>query len=167
MRRVTFLLVSGMLATSLLAGCSDNNNTPTGPSGGNGGGTTPPPGGGSPAPSTASVTVGDIFFRSDHNGTSNPAVDTVAVNGTVTWTWASSATMPHSVQSLGSPGFTSSSIMTGAGNTYQATFASAGSYDYDCAFHGELMTGTVVVLPATDSASQAPSMPMPSAPSGY
>lgn len=84
-------LVSGLvLATSLLAGCSDNNsNTPTGPSGGTGGGATPPPDGGSPAPSTASVTVGDIFFRSDHNGSSNPAVDT--------------------------PSFTSSSIMTGPG----------------------------------------------------
>jgi plastocyanin len=167
MRRVRFLLVSGMLATSLLAGCSDNNNTPTGPSGGNGGGTTPPPDGGSPAPSTASVTVGDIFFRSDHNGTSNPAVDTVAVNGTVTWTWGSSASMPHSVQSLGSPSFTSSSIMTGPGNTYQTTFTAAGSYEYDCAFHGELMTGTIVVLAATDSATQAPSTPMPSVPSGY
>jgi plastocyanin len=162
-------LVSGLVvATSLFAGCSDNNNnTPTGPSGGTGGGTTPPPDGGSPAPPTASVTVGDIFFRSDHNGSSNPAVDTVAVNGTVTWTWGSSATMPHSVQSLGSPSFTSSSIMTGPSHTHQATFAAAGSYDYDCAFHGQLMTGTIVVRAATDSPSQAPSTPMPSVPSGY
>ncbi len=42
-----------------------------------------------PVPTTAAVSVGDIFFASDHNGSSNPAVDTVAVNGTVTWTWAS------------------------------------------------------------------------------
>ena len=32
--------------------------------------------------------VGDIFFTSALNGSSNTAVDTVAVGGTVTWTWA-------------------------------------------------------------------------------
>jgi hypothetical protein len=56
--------------------------------------------------------------------------------------------------------------MTGPGNTYQVTFPMAGSYDYDCAFHWELMSGTIVVLTATDSAAQAPSAPMPSVPSG-
>jgi plastocyanin len=150
---VMIRLVSGMLATSLLASCG--NNTPTGPSTGGmtgggtpvGGGNTPPPSGGSPAPATASVTLGDIFFRSDHNGTANPAVDTVAVNGTVTWTWGSPVSMPHSVQSLGSPGFPSSAIMTGSGSTHQATFAAVGTYQYDCAVHGRLMTGMIVVMP--------------------
>lgn len=165
MRHAMILLVSGMLATSLLAGCG-SDNTPTGPSTG-GGGTTPPPGGGSPAPATASVTVGDIFFRSDHNGTSNPAVDTVAVNGTVTWTWAPSVTMAHSVQSVGSPTFTSSTIMSGAGSTQEATFTTAGSYQYDCAVHGQLMTGKIVVMAAAASPSQPSTAPMPSGPTGY
>ena len=100
MRHAKILLVGGLLATSLLAGCSGDNNSPTGPGtgGGTGGGTTQ-------APATASVTLGDIFFRSDNNGTSNPAVDTVAVNGTVTWTWDPSVTMSHSVQSVGTPAF--------------------------------------------------------------
>ena len=153
MRQAMILLASGMLAASLLAGCSDNNN-PTGPSngGGNGGGTTGG-GTGSPPPATASVTLGDIFFESDQNGTRNPAVDTVAVNGTVTWTWGSSASMAHSVQSEGSPDFTSSSIMSGAGSTHQATFTTPGTYHYDCAVHGQLMTGTIVVMEATDSGS--------------
>jgi plastocyanin len=167
MRQAMILLASGMLATSLLAGCSDNND-PTGPSngGGNGGGTSGG-GTGSPPPATASVTLGDIFFESDQNGTRNPAVDTVAVNGTVTWTWGSSASMAHSVHSEGSPGFTSSSIMSGVGSTHQATFTTPGSYQYDCAVHGQLMTGTIVVMAATGSASQ-PSMPsMPSGPTGY
>ena len=36
--------------------------------------------------------------------------------------------------------------MAGAGSTHQATFTSPGSYQYDCAVHGQLMTGTIVVL---------------------
>ena len=105
---------------------------------------TTPPGG--PAPTTAAVSVGDIFFKSVLNGSSNPAVDTVAVNGTVTWTWASSESLPHSVQSTGSPSFTSSAVMTGPGNTYQFTFTAPGTYQYDCAIHGTMMTGTIVVM---------------------
>jgi plastocyanin len=92
--------------------------------------------------------VGDIFFTSALNGSSNPAVDTVAVNGTVTWTWATTEALPHSVQSTGSPSFTSSGILSGAGNTYQFTFTTPGTYHYDCAVHGQLMTGTIVVRPA-------------------
>jgi plastocyanin len=157
MRNAMMVLVSGMLAASLLAGCSDNS-TPTGPSNGNpmsppasGGGTAGGTGGGtaggtgSAAPATAAVTVGDIFFKSGLNGSSNPAVDTVAVNGTVTWTWATTESLPHSVQSTGSPSFTSSEIQTGAGNTYQFKFTSPGTYQYDCAVHGQMMTGTIVV----------------------
>jgi plastocyanin len=92
------------------------------------------------------VTVGDIFFKSSHNGSSNRAVDTVAVNGTVTWTWASGATLPHSIQSAGTPSFTSSGIQTGAGESYQFIFSTAGSYQYNCGVHGNLMTGTIVVV---------------------
>jgi len=162
MRHAKILLVGGLLATSLLAGCSGDNNSPTGPGtgGGTGGGTTQ-------APTTASVTLGDIFFRSDNNGTSNPAVDTVAVNGTVTWTWDPSVTMSHSVQSVGTPAFTSSPIMNGAGTTHQATFSTAGTYQYDCAVHGQLMTGTIVVVGAAAAPSQPSTDTMPSTPTGY
>ena len=100
---------------------------------------------GTPAPTTAAVSVGDIFFTSGHNGTSNPAVDTVAVNGTVTWTWAPTEALAHSVQSSSAPSFTSSAIQTGSGKTYQFTFTTPGTYQYDCAVHGTLMTGRVVV----------------------
>jgi hypothetical protein len=101
-------------------------------------------------------------------------VDTVAVNGTVTWTWATGETLPHSVQSLGSPSFTSSAVQTGAGNTYQFTFTTPGSYNYNCAIHGNLMTGTIVVLaaaasdsttaPADTTSMSTPSTPTPSTP---
>jgi plastocyanin len=165
MRNTMMALVSGMLAASLLAGCNDDS-TPTSPNtgnpmspptsgGGTGGGTAG--GTGTAAPATAAVTVGDIFFKSDLNASSNPAVDTVAVNGTVTWTWATTENLPHSVQSVGSPSFTSSAIQTGSGKTYQFTFTAPGTYQYDCAVHGQMMTGTIVVQAA--AAAAPPSMP--------
>jgi plastocyanin len=163
MRHAKILLVGGLLATSLLVGCSGDNNSPTGPGtgGGTGGGTA------TQAPSTASVTLGDIFFQSDNNGTSNPAVDTVAVNGTVTWTWDPSVTMEHSVQSIGNPAFTSSPIMSGGGTTHQAAFTTAGTYQYDCAVHGQLMTGMIVVVGTGDSVSPPSTDTMASPPTGY
>ena len=134
----------GAVALAVLAGCSGNSpaapNGGGGPTGGNnGGGTAGPP------PSTAAVTVGNDFFKSGQDGTSNPAVTTVAVGGTVTWTWTGTGSTAHSVQSLGSPGFTSSAIQSGDGSTYQVTFTTAGTYQYDCAVHGAAMSGTIVV----------------------
>jgi plastocyanin len=69
-------------------------------------------------------------------------VDTIPVGGTVTWTWTGS--LPHSVQSLGTTSFTSSTTKTGSG-TYAVTFDAPGTYQYDCAVHGTAMKGTVVV----------------------
>jgi plastocyanin len=109
----------------------------TGPNDGNGGN-----GGGG---AVGTVTVGNIFFRSGHNGTQNPAVDTVAAGTTVTWTWTGTGGQPHSVQSTGEPSFTSSEVLTGSGMTYTFNFTTAGTYHYDCAVHGNLMTGTIVV----------------------
>jgi plastocyanin len=135
------------VALVVLAGCS--SNSPTAPagggSGGGGGGGTGGDAGGGPPPSTAAVSVGNDLFRSAHNGTTNAAVDTVAVGGTVTWTWAGTGSVPHSVQSLAAPSFTSSAVQTGDGSTYQVTFATAGTYQYDCAVHGTMMSGRIVV----------------------
>lgn len=124
------------LALAALAGCS--GGSPTAPPGGGG----PTQGGngdagGGPAPATADVVVGNDFFR--------PAEVTVAVGGTVTWTWTNTGSIPHSVESLGSPGFTSSEIQAGNGSTYRVTFTEPGTYQYDCAVHGRAMTGTIVV----------------------
>jgi len=91
------------------------------------------------------VTVGNILFRSNHNATVNPAVDTVAVGGTVTWTWVNTNTTPHSVMSTGSPSFTSSALLTGNGQSYNFTFGTAGTYQYTCAEHPGQMTGRIVV----------------------
>jgi plastocyanin len=94
-------------------------------------------------PTTATVRVANIEFSSAHNTTVNPAVDTVAVGGTVTWNWVNTMGTQHSVQSTGSPSFTSSGVQ--ATGSYQFTFNTAGTYSYDCAVHGTAMTGRVVV----------------------
>lgn len=92
------------------------------------------------APSTIAVTVGDFFFRSNRNNSENAAVDTLAVGGTVTWTFTGS--VQHSVRSLGTPSFTSSGLLTTG--TFERTFGAAGTYQYDCQVHAN-MTGTIVV----------------------
>ena len=119
-----------LLAAAAVAAIACSSNS-TGPSMGGGGG------------AVGTMTVGDIFFQSGHNGTKNPAVDTVPVGAAVKWTWTGSAS--HSVQSEGSPSFTSSQIMAGSGKTYSVTFSAPGTYTYDCAVHGAAMTGTIVV----------------------
>jgi plastocyanin len=89
--------------------------------------------------------VGNIFYRSAHNGTQNPAVDTVAVGGTVTWAW--NAAGPHSIRSTGLPPavFRNSVVLSAANSTYSVTFQNPGTYDYDCGVHGPAMSGRIVV----------------------
>jgi plastocyanin len=67
-------------------------------------------------------------------------VDTIAAGGIVTWTWAGGS---HSVESTGSPSFATSTVKTSG--TYAVTFATPGTYAYDCGVHGATMTGRVVV----------------------
>ena len=122
-----------IFSAAAAAACGDDTS-PNDGNGGNGGGG-----------AVGTVTVGNIFFRSGHNGTQNPAVDTVAAGTTVTWTWTSTGSQPHSVQSQGIPSFASSANLTGNGTTYTVTFATPGTYQYDCAVHGPAMTGTIVV----------------------
>lgn len=100
-------------------------------------------------PSALSVTVGPgVRFTSVRNGTFNPAVDTLAVNGTVTWNLATGS-IPHSVRSTGSPSFPSSfgsnPPTTPMGASYQAQFNTVGTYQYDCGIHGPSMSGRIVV----------------------
>ena len=89
-----------------------------------------------PNPSTG-VTVG--------NNTFTPATRTIPTGSTVTWTWVNTGATPHSVESTGSPAFTSSPTLTGSGSTYSVQFNTAGTYTYQCAVHGSAMSGTIVV----------------------
>ena len=100
-----------------------------------------------PDPGTVVVTVGNNFFRSDRNGSVNTAVDTVAVGGKIRWRWVNTGSVPHNVASVGAPGFVDGPVETGSGMIYEHTFTTPGTYRYNCAIHGNLMTGVVVVSP--------------------
>jgi plastocyanin len=88
------------------------------------------------------VTLGDIFFKSSTNNTQNPAIDTVQVGQTVRWTNTGGS---HTVQSQGSPSFPNSGTLSTVGATYTFVFGTPGTYQYNCAIHGNAMTGRVVV----------------------
>ena len=126
---------TGVIGCLALAACGGNSSTGLYGSGDGGAG-----GGGGPV---GAVTIGSgIRFASSHNGSQNPAVDTIPVGGTVTWTWTGS--LPHGVHSTGSTSFTSSRIMTGSG-MHAVTFTAPGTYQYDCAVHGTAMRGSIIV----------------------
>ncbi len=158
--RIRALLTAGLIVA--VAACSGNNPTsPTGSGsgsgsgsgggygggggGGTGGGTGGNTSGGTPTSGDVAVIVGDIFMKSVHNGSVNPAVDTVAVGGSVTWTWTNTGNVPHGIQSLASPSFPTGTVLTGDGSTYRVTFTTPGTYQYDCLVHGTMMPGTIVV----------------------
>jgi plastocyanin len=101
-----------------------------------------------PPPTTIAISVGNDFFRSDRNQTTAPAVDTVAVGGTVTWTWVAGA-ISHNVTSNPPPGFSSSPTQA-AGTTHAVNFPTAGTYRYYCNIHAAAastggMSGRIVV----------------------
>lgn len=129
------------VALAVVAACSGSTATDPPPDGGPTGGDA----GGGTAPPAAAVSVGNNVFKSGHNGSANPAVDTVAAGGTVTWTWANTGGVQHTVRSLGLTIFRNSVVTSGDGSTYQVVFRRAGTYQYDCAIHGAAMTGTIVV----------------------
>jgi plastocyanin len=117
-----------------LVACGESANGPNDPGDGGGGG------GGGPA---GNIRVGSgIQFVSAHNGTTNPAVDTVSAGDTVTWTWGGN--LPHSVRSAGGA-FAGSPTFTGNG-THRVAFTTPGVFQYDCREHGNLMTGRIVVI---------------------
>jgi plastocyanin len=144
-------LAHGVLVTVLLTGCGGSTATAPGnspPDGGPAGGGSGGGGGGAaggPTPSSVTVTLGNNFFRSDRNRSANPAVDSVVAGGKVTWKWVNTGSVPHNVQSVGTPSFRSSDIESVNGSTYELTFTTPGSYRYNCAIHGDMMTGVVVV----------------------
>jgi plastocyanin len=94
-------------------------------------------------PPVVSVDVGNNIFTSARNSSSNPAVDTVAVNGRVTWTWSVLGT--HDIAPVGSPSFPASEEMLQPGSTHSVTFTGPGTYTYVCRVHGAPMGGRVVV----------------------
>jgi plastocyanin len=142
--RIQALLAAGLMVA--FAACSgDNGASLTSPGSAGGTGTGGNTGGGTPTSGDVAVIVGNIFMKSARNGSVNPAVDTVAVGGSVTWTWTNTGNVPHGIESLGNPVFRNSTVLTGNGSTYRVTFNTAGTYQYDCLVHGSMMPGTIVV----------------------
>ena len=98
-----------------------------------------------PPPSAITITV--------QNNSFSPQVDTVAVGGTVTWTWANTAGVSHSVTSTGPTNFVSDPAgLVASPHSYgPITFPTAGTYYYYCQLHGNpgnpptAMSGTIVV----------------------
>jgi plastocyanin len=133
-----------ILVAALLAGCGGGSGT-TGPTGGGGSGGGDNGGGGPLPPAAVTVTVGNILFRSNRNGTVNSAVDTVAPGSVVRWLWVNTGAVPHNVESLDAPSFASGPIESKSGSHYDVTFTAPGTYRYNCAIHGDQMTGVIVV----------------------
>jgi len=134
-----------ILVAALLAGCGGAGMTAPPRGDGGGGGSGGDDGGGGLPPAAATITVGNILFRSDRNGSVNAAVDTVAPGAVVRWRWVNTGREPHNVQSLDTPSFASGPIEDASGSHYDVTFTTPGTYRYNCAVHGDEMTGVVVV----------------------
>jgi plastocyanin len=114
-----------LIAIATLSACGENGAGP-----------------GDSPPSSVAVDVGNDFFRSIANGSTEPAFDTVAVNGTVTWTWIQVG--DHGV-GFDDPGLPAEVVWGAIGSQHSVTFPAAGTYDYYCSIHGPQMGGRVVV----------------------
>jgi len=93
-------------------------------------------------PSSISVDLGNDFYRSLRNGSTEPSFDTVAVNGTVTWTWIEEG--EHGV-AFDDGSLPTSALMTAVGSQHSVTFPATGTFLYSCQVHGPQMAGSVVV----------------------
>ena len=118
MRVVPILLAAALIAA---LGCGSSSST---------------------APATSGHTTSLVM-----SGTAfSPSLDTVAVGATVTWT--NQDGVPHTVTSV--PGAPAAFASGSLGNlaTFSHVFATAGTYQYYCTFHGTPtsgMRGTIVV----------------------
>ena len=115
------IMIALAIIGATACGGSDGNYG-SGPTGGTTGGTT--------GSTSNTITVSNNRF--------DPATTTVPPGTTVTWTWAQGSAS-HNVtfdDGTKSP--------TQPAGTYARTFASAGSYPYQCSIHAG-MTGTITV----------------------
>ncbi len=88
------------------------------------------------------VSFGNIFFKSNRNLTSDPAIDTIPVGSTFQWSGTGGS---HTVRSQGLPSFPSSGSLVGS-DSLMVTFSDVGTYQYDCSIHGSAMTGILEVI---------------------
>ncbi len=86
--------------------------------------------------------VNQVLFRSRRNHTVNPAIDTIAVGSTIKWIWLGN--LSHGVL-INAPPVIYSNGPSAAPDTAFLTINAAGTYNYLCSVHGNLMTGRIVV----------------------
>lgn len=95
------------------------------------------------SPTTNSNPPADEIWM--QNTSYNPSTKTVTAGTTIKW--INKDSFNHTVTS-GSPGHPDGlfdSGVIGPGGTYTHTFNSAGSFNYYCSIHQDIMTGTVTV----------------------
>ena len=86
---------------------------------------------GPPNPPPTAVTIN---LDGSGAGVFSPAVDTLAVGGTVTWQWDAST---HDVTPYGTPVFEASNLTSHSGaQSPQTIFNNAGTYRFVCTNHG-------------------------------
>lgn len=119
------LSVLPLLVGLLAAACASQSATPAPAS----------PAGAGSSQAASTIAVGDNTFT--------PATLTVRAGNAVTWNFAG-ARNPHSVVGTFGGASVDSGTQTGSG-TYQFTFATPGTFQYQCGVHGAGMAGRVVV----------------------
>lgn len=99
------------------------------------------------SPATFTTTAANVTGVTVGGGANvfNPASVTIAVNGTVTWTWAAGNLLPHNVTFAATAGAPASitDLTTGSASR---TFTVAGTFTYSCTNHIG-MNGSVTVTP--------------------
>ena len=89
------------------------------------------------------TTISPISFISSHNASTNPAVDTIPVGGTMTWTLEFDYA-PHGVASVGTPSFRRAEFPYADPSTLAVVFTAPGTYHYADPYNPGA-TGIVVV----------------------
>jgi len=123
--RITRVGVPVLLAAAIA--CSGSDDPPTGNNGGGGGNNNL-----CTSTATSIAVANNSFF---------PACVTVSAGSQITWTWGNTGGITHNVTfPAGGP-----NSPTQAAGTFSRTFATAGTYNYNCTVHGAAMSGRIVV----------------------
>jgi hypothetical protein len=99
---------------------------------------------GGPGATVVLHTSSPISFISSHNGSTNPAVDTIAVDGTMTWTLEFFDYDRHGVASVGTPTFQGADFPFYGPDILGVVFTAPGTYHYADPYNPGA-TGIVVV----------------------
>lgn len=144
-RRPARLLIAALLVVGVVTGCSKSNEQSTGAA--------PEPAAASPtaAPSQAAAPATPVTIKLVNQAIEQPAV-TVPAGTKIVWSNAETNGVPHNIVSgmvegtmAHADGAFGSTALFNPGQTFEHTFASAGTFHYYCSVHPQQMTGTITV----------------------